>query len=198
MKFLFDLGGVFFDWEPKYFFNDIFSDKKDLDFFLNEVCNESWNLRQDEGRSIKDAENELIPKFPEYENQIKMYYSNHRKMIKGTFNLSIEVLNNLKNLNYPCYVLSNWSSETFIGVTEDYPFLKQFDGMIISGQENLIKPNIAIYNLAVERFNLNPSETVFIDDKIENIISAKKIGFNTIHLEDPSSIKKDIEKFLTH
>ena len=198
MKFLFDLGGVFFDWEPKYFFNDIFSDKKDLDFFLNEVCNESWNLRQDEGRSIKDAENELIPKFPEYENQIKMYYSNHRKMIKGTFNLSIEVLNNLKNLNYPCYVLSNWSSETFIGVTEDYPFLKQFDGMIISGQENLIKPNIAIYNLAVERFNLNPSETVFIDDKIENIISAKKIGFNTIHLEDPSSIKKDIENFLTH
>ena len=120
MKFLFDLGGVFFDWEPKYFFNDIFSDKKDLDFFLNEVCNESWNLRQDEGRSIKDAENELIPKFPEYENQIKMYYSNHRKMIKGTFNLSIEVLNNLKNLNYPCYVLSNWSSETFIGVTEWY------------------------------------------------------------------------------
>lgn len=198
MKFLFDLGGVFFDWEPKYFFNDIFSDKKDLDFFLNEVCNESWNLRQDEGRSIKDAENELIPKFPEYENQIKMYYSNHRKMIKGTFNLSIEVLNNLKNLNYPCYVLSNWSSETFIGVTEDYPFLKQFDGMIISGQENLIKPNIAIYNLAVERFNLNPSETVFIDDKIENIISAKKIGFNTIHLEDPSSIKKDVENFLTH
>ena len=70
--------------------------------------------------------------------------------------------------------------------------------MIISGQENLIKPNIAIYNLAVERFNLNPSETVFIDDKIENIISAKKIGFNTIHLEDPSSIKKDIENFLTH
>ena len=198
MKFLFDLGGVFFDWEPKYFFNDIFSDKKDLDFFLNEVCNESWNLRQDEGRSIKDAENELIPKFPEYENQIKMYYSNHRKMIKGTFNLSIEVLNNLKNLNYPCYVLSNWSSETFIGVTEDYPFLKQFDGMIISGQENLIKPNIAIYNLAVERFKLNPSETEFIDDKIENIISAKKIGFNTIHLEDPSSIKKDIENFLTH
>ena len=198
MKFLFDLGGVFFDWEPKYFFNDIFSDKKDLDFFLNEVCNESWNLRQDEGRSIKDAENQLIPKFPEYEKQIKMYYLNHRKMIRGTFSLSIEVLNNLKNLNYPCYVLSNWSSETFIGVTENYPFLKQFDGMIISGQEKLIKPNIAIYNLAVERFNLNPSETVFIDDKIENIISAKKIGFNTIHLEDPSSIKKDIEKFLTH
>ena len=196
MKFLFDLGGVFFDWQPKFFFKDIFSNTAELDFFLKEVCNESWNLKQDAGRSIKDAENELIPKFPEYEKQIKMYYSNHRKMIKGTFNLSIEVLNNLKNLNYLCFVLSNWSSQTFIGITENYPFLNQFDGMIISGQESLIKPNIAIYNLAIKKFDLNPLETVFIDDKIENIISAKKLGFKTIHLKDPNSIKKDIEKFL--
>ena len=72
-----------------------------------------------------------------------MYYANHRNMIKGVFFDSIEILNKLKKNNYFCYVLSNWSAETFIGMTEDYPFLKQFDGLLISGQDNLIKPDPA-------------------------------------------------------
>ena len=93
MKFLFDLGGVFFDWNPKYFFKDIFRSNEELDFFLNNVCNNEWNIKQDAGRSFQEAVNELIPKFPKYEKQIKMYYNNHRSMIKGTFKESIAVLN---------------------------------------------------------------------------------------------------------
>ena len=200
MKFLFDLGGVFFDWDPKYFYKEIFDDPKDLIFFLSNVCNESWNKKQDCGRSIEEAENELIPLFPNYEEQIKMYYPNHRKMIKGTFDLSIKVLENLKSLNYECYVLSNWSSETFYGpqhsMVEDYSFLKKFDGLLISGEDKLIKPDSKIYHLAINRFNLEPINTVFIDDRLENIQEAKKIGFNVIHLQDTQTIQTEIEKFL--
>ena len=85
MKFLFDLGGVFFDWNPHHFFKDIFSDSADLEYFLSSVCNDEWNIKQDAGRIIKTAEEELIPKFPQYEEQIKLYYPNHRKMIKKVF-----------------------------------------------------------------------------------------------------------------
>ena len=60
MKFLFDLGGVFFDWDPKYFFKDIFPDPKELEFFLTQVCNDAWNTKQDAGRTIVEAENEII------------------------------------------------------------------------------------------------------------------------------------------
>ena len=196
MKFLFDLGGVFFDWDPNHFYKNVFENIEEREFFLAEVCNDQWNVQQDAGRSIAEAELELIPKFPHYEKEIKMYYKNHRKMIRGVFEESVDILKKLKDKNYECYVLSNWSAETFAGMTDDYPFLKLFDGLLISGEDKLMKPDSAIYELAKNRFNLNPEETVFIDDKRENIEAAKGLDFKTIHLTDPKNIEKEINQFL--
>ena len=196
MKFLFDLGGVFFDWDPHHFYKDIFDTEDESKYFLTEVCSDEWNIKQDAGRTIEEAESELIPKFPHYEREIKMYYKNHRKMIRGIFNLSINVLEKLKKQNYECYVLSNWSAETFAGMIDDYPFLKLFDGLLISGEDKLMKPDMAIYELAINRFNLMPQKTVFIDDKLENIEAAKIIHLNTIHLVDPNKIELEVDKFI--
>ena len=196
MKFLFDLGGVFFDWNPKYFFKDVFETKEELNFFLNNVCNNEWNIKQDAGRSIAEAEDELIMKFPKYANKIKLYYSSHRKMIKHVYQDSVSILQNLKEKKISCYVLSNWSAETFEGMTDDYPFLKKFDGIILSGQEKIIKPLEGIFLIAIDRYKLIPSETIFIDDKLENIQTAIRLGFKTIHLVDPYQIKSEIYKYL--
>ena len=196
MKFLFDLGGVFFDWDPNHFYKNVFENIEEREFFLAEVCNDQWNVQQDAGRSIAEAELELIPKFPHYEKEIKMYYKNHRKMIRGVFEESVDILKKLKDKNYKCYVLSNWSAETFAGMTDDYPFLKLFDGLLISGEDKLMKPDSAIYELAKNRFNLNPEETIFIDDKRENIEAAKGLDFKTIHLADPKNIEIEINQFL--
>ena len=196
MKFLFDLGGVFFDWNPKYFFKNVFESKEELNFFLNNVCTNEWNIKQDAGRSVAEAEDELIMKFPKYANKIKLYYSNHRKMIKHVYQDSVEILQDLKEKNIPCYALSNWAAETFEGMTDDYPFLKKFDGIIISGQEKTIKPFEDIYLIAVNRYELTPNDTVFIDDNLENIKTAIRLGFKTIHLVDPYQIKNEIYKYL--
>mgnify|MGYP001272182567 CR=1 FL=1 len=109
---------------------------------------------------------------------------------------SIKVLKQLKDKNYKCYVLSNWSAETFEGIPIDYPFMQLFDGLLISGEDKLIKPDQAIYELAKKRFNLDPEETVFIDDKLENIEAAQKMNFKTIHLTNPKNIEMEIKKFL--
>ena len=196
MKFLFDLGGIFFDWDPNHFYKKIFKNDDEREYFIKNICNDEWNIKQDAGRLIKDAEKELIVKFPDYKNQIKLYYKNHRKMFRGIFNNSIDVLKFLKEKKYECYVLSNWSWETFQNMENDYPFLKLFDGLIISGKEKIIKPNKEIYLLAIKRFNLKAKETVFIDDRIENIIAAKKLGFKTIHLINPELIENEIKKFV--
>ena len=196
MKFLFDLGGVFFDWDPNHYYKDVFDTVEERTYFLTEVCNNEWNTKQDAGRTIFEAESVLIPKFPHYEKEIKMYYKNHRKMIRGTYDLSIKILEKLKKLNYSCFVLSNWSSETFVGMKDEYSFLKLFDGLLISGQDKLIKPDIDIYHLAIKRFSLNPAETIFIDDKLENIITAKNLGFKIIHLTNPEKIKDEINKLI--
>ena len=198
MKFLFDLGGVFFDWNPKYFYKKIFKKSDDLDYFLNNVCTLEWNYKQDTGRLIKEAEEELIIKYPNYTKEIKLYYPNHRKMIVRVFQESIDVLSKLYKKNYLCYVLSNWSAETFEGMTRDYPFLKKFDGLLISGEEKITKPNKEIFELAINRFKLIPDNTVFIDDNLDNIKAAKEFKFRTIHLVDPALINNEINKHLKY
>ena len=198
MKFLFDLGGVFFDWNPEYFYKKIFKTNDDLDFFLNNVCTLEWNYKQDAGRLIKEAEEELINKYPSYTKEIKLYYPNHRKMINKVFQNSIDVLSNLYKKNYLCYALTNWSAETFKGMTRDYPFLKKFNGLLISGKEKMVKPNKEIFKLAINRFNLIPHNTVFVDDNLENIKAAKDLKFRTIHLVDPYLIDIEIKKHLSY
>ena len=196
MKFLFDLGGVFFDWSPEHFYKNIFSSEREMKYFLNNVCNDEWNIRQDAGYPIIKAEKNLIKKFPKYEKFIKLYYLNHRSMIKKVFQESVEILDFLKSKNYLCFVLSNWSAETFVGMRDEFPFLNLFDGLLISGEDKLIKPSKEIYELAISRFDLIPEETIFIDDKLENIQMAKKLSMKTIHLVSPKEIKKEIYRFI--
>ncbi len=195
-KYLFDLGNVFFDWSPKHIFKEIITDENTLDKFLSEIAFPHLDMRCDAGIKIDKAVKEAIEKFPEFENEIKQYYPNHRKMVNGSYQDSIDIFRKIKSYGFPCYVLSNWSDETYEGMEDDYPFLKEFDDKIISGREYLIKPDPKIYQLAISKFDLIPKETLFIDDREDNIESAKDLGFQTIHLVDPSIIKSEIDKFL--
>ena len=195
-KFLFDLGNVFFDWNPERILKPIFNDDERMNFFINNISFPLLDTRCDAGITIEVAVNDAIKKFPEFEKEIKFYYPNHGNMVGGFFQKTVDVFYKIKELNYPCFVLSNWSAETFEGIPIDYPFMQLFDGLLISGEDKLIKPDQAIYELAKKRFNLDPEETVFIDDKLENIEAAQKMNFKTIHLTNPKNIEMEIKKFL--
>ena len=196
-KFLFDLGNVFFDWNPERILKPIFNDDERMNFFINNISFPLLDTRCDAGITIEVAVNDAVKKFPDFEKEIKLYYPNHRNMVGGFFQKTVDIFYKVKNLNYPCYVLSNWSAETYEGMEETYPFLKDFDGKIISGRDFLIKPDPAIYELAISRFDLVPQETLFIDDRLDNIQAAQNLNFQTIHLTDPSLIQELIEPFIS-
>ena len=195
-KFLFDLGNVFFDWNPERILKPIFNDDERMNFFINNISFPLLDTRCDAGITIEVAVNDAIKKFPEFEKEIKLYYPNHGNMVGGFFQKTVDVFYKIRELNYPCFVLSNWSAETYEGMEETYPFLKDFDGKIISGRDFLIKPDPAIYELAISRFDLIPQETLFIDDRLDNIEAAQKLNFQTIHLTDPSLIQELIDPYI--
>ena len=195
-KFLFDLGNVFFDWNPERILKPIFNDDERMNFFINNISFPLLDTRCDAGITIEVAVNDAIKKFPEFEKEIKFYYPNHGNMVGGFFQKTVDVFYKIKELNYPCFVLSNWSAETYEGMEEKYPFLKDFDGKIISGRDFLIKPDPAIYKLAISRFDLIPQETLFIDDRLDNIEAAQKLNFQTIHLTNPSLIHELIDPYI--
>ena len=195
-KFLFDLGNVFFDWNPERILKPIFNDDERMNFFINNISFPLLDTRCDAGITIEVAVNDAIKKFPEFEKEIKLYYPNHGNMVGDFFQKTVDVFYKIKELNYPCFVLSNWSAETYEGMEEKYPFLKDFDGKIISGRDFLIKPDPAIYELAISRFNLIPEETLFIDDRLDNIEAAQNLNFQTIHLTNPSLIQDLIDPYI--
>ncbi len=195
-KFLFDLGNVFFDWNPERILKPIFNDDERMNFFINNISFPLLDTRCDAGITIEVAVNDAIKKFSEFEKEIKLYYPNHGNMVGGFFQKTVDVFYKIKELNHPCYVLSNWSAETYEGMEETYPFLKDFDGKIISGRDFLIKPDPAIYELAISRFDLIPEETLFIDDRLDNIEAAQNLNFQTIHLTDPSLIQDLIDPYI--
>ena len=196
-KFLFDLGNVFFDWNPERVLKPIFNDDERMNFFINNISFPLLDTRCDAGITIEIAVNDAIKKFPDFENEIKLYYPNHGNMVGGFFQKTVDIFYKVKELNYPCYILSNWSAETYEGMEEKYPFLKDFEGKIISGRDFLIKPDPAIYELAISRFDLVPQETLFIDDRLDNIEAAQKLNFQTIHLTDPSLIQELIKPYIS-
>ena len=196
-KFLFDLGNVFFDWSPERVLKPMFADDERMNFFINNISFPLLDTRCDAGITIEVAVNDAIKKFPDFEKEIKLYYPNHGNMVGGFFQRTVDIFYKVKELNYPCYILSNWSAETYEGMEDQYPFLKEFDGKIISGRDFLIKPDPAIYELAISRFDLIPEETLFIDDRLDNIEAAQKLNFQTIHLTDPSLIQDLIEPYIS-
>ena len=196
-KFLFDLGNVFFDWNPERVLKPIFNDDERMNFFIKNISFPLLDTRCDAGITIEVAVNDAVKKFPDFEKEIKLYYPNHGNMVGGFFQKTVDIFYKVKNLNYPCYVLSNWSAETYEGMEDQYPFLKDFDGKIISGRDLLIKPDPAIYELAISRFDLIPEETLFIDDRLDNIEAAQKLNFQTIHLTDPTLIQELTEPYIS-
>ena len=90
---------------------------------------------------------------------------------------------------YKVYGLTNFSAETYPILIERLPVLKTLDGVVVSGVEKMIKPDKAIYNLLISRYDIDPSQSVFIDDLRENVITAKELGFHTIHYNKDKSLE---------
>lgn len=177
---VFDFGGVLIDWNPEYLYKKVFEDKAQMEHFLNNVCTYSWNVLQDAGRPVAVATAEKQQEFPEYKDEIAMYYGRWAEMLGGEIAENSRLVKPLSE-KYNTYGLTNWSAETIPVAMERYDFFNHLKGIVVSGEEKLIKPDPKLYYILLDRFNLNPEETLFIDDNAHNIDTAKLLGFETIH-----------------
>ncbi|HMH32015.1 MAG TPA: HAD family phosphatase [Puia sp.] len=195
---VFDLGGVLIDWNPDYVYRHIFPDEKERKWFYDHVCTPGWNEEQDGGRSLADGTALLISQFPQHENSIKAYYERWKDMLGGPIHDTVEILRHLKfNTPLKLYALTNWSAETFPVALDQFDFLHWFDGRLVSGEEKTRKPFPDIYEKLIDRFAINPSRAIYIDDNLRNLAPAKALGFTVIHFTSPAQFKRALEDLLT-
>ena len=186
---IFDLGGVLIDWNPRYLYRTIFDTEAEIEDFLANVATMDWNEQQDGGRSMAEGTAILVSKFPNYQAQIEAFYSRWTEMLGGAIEGTVDILKELKaNDNYRLLALTNWSAETFPFAQERYEFLTWFEGILVSGEEKVKKPDPKIYKLMLEKYEVDPTTAIFIDDNLRNVKAAEACGIQSIHFVSPDQL----------
>jgi 2-haloacid dehalogenase len=189
---VFDLGGVLIDWNPRHLYRRLFADEETMEEFLRGVCPQSWNERQDAGHPIAAATAQRIRMFPDHADMISAYYGRWEEMLGGAIDESVALLHRLHARGVPLYALTNWSAELFPVARRRFDFLKMFKGIVVSGEEGLIKPDTGIFLRLLSRYALDPRSTWFIDDNPANVAAAQRLGMNGHHFCSPSALADEL------
>ena len=192
---MFDLGGVLIDWDPRYLYRSIFDDESRMEEFLATVTTRDWNIAQDAGRPWSEAVEELATRYPEWRDEINAYWQRWPETLGEAIEPTVEILAELRAAGVPLYALSNWSAETFPFAEARYPFLAWFDGIVVSGFERLVKPDPRIFRLLLDRYGLQPSGTIFVDDQAANVEAARGVGIHGIRFVDAPTLRADLATF---
>ncbi len=192
---IFDFGGVLIDWNPDYVFAKTIPDDARRNFFYENICTHDWNIQQDAGRRLQKATEDLVAEHPDWEAEIRDFYGRWEEMLGGPIHETVAVLKNLKeNGKYRLLGLTNWSHETFPVALERYEFLHWLEGIVVSGTEKTIKPRPDIYQILIDRYQITPARSVFIDDNLKNIEAARAMGLHGIHFQSAEKLVLELEK----
>jgi 2-haloacid dehalogenase len=190
---VFDIGGVLLDWDPRYLYRTLFDDEAAMERFLAEVCTPDWNTALDAGRPFAEAVAELSGMFPGQRELIGAYDTRWPEMVRGSIEDSVAILAELCERRVPVYALSNWSAEKFRLMRDRHEFLGWFDGLVISGEVHMVKPDPQIFEHLLSTFALTPSQTVFIDDNAANVDAAGALGITAIRFTSPPDLRRELE-----
>ena len=190
---VFDVGGVLLDWNPRHLYRKLFADESEMEMFLTEICSPAWHAPHDRGVSTAASCEELASRYPEYSELIWAWSRRSEEMIGGVDTGTVEVLRAVRETGLPCYALTNMEAETYPLRLRRFPFLRWFDGTVVSGQEGVAKPDPAIFTRLLDRFGLMAKTTLMIDDTQENLYAASKLGMQTIQFRSSRELRTQLE-----
>lgn len=186
---VFDLGNVLLSFNPREYLKNKISEDKIDEVYKAIFSSEEWVMLDMGTISEKDAINNIIKRNSVYRDDINLAFKDWYEILKP-IEETVEVLGALKENGYKTYYLSNFHELAFEAVTKNNKFFEIFDGGVVSYAEKIIKPEEAIYKLILDRYKLNPSETIFVDDVEANVEGASKVGIKTILFKDAKELRK--------
>jgi 2-haloacid dehalogenase len=189
---IFDLGGVLVDWDPRYLYRTLLPSEAAVERFLAEVCTPEWNAAQDAGRTWSEAVAELTGRFPEHAELIRAYDERWWETIGGEIPGTVELLGSLRDGGARLYALTNWSAEKFELTYPRFEWLSWFAGIVVSGEERVVKPDPRIFRILLERYDVDLADAVYIDDVQHNVDAAAELGLRGLLFTSPEQLRDDL------
>jgi 2-haloacid dehalogenase len=186
---VFDLGGVLIDWDPRHLYRRLFDDEDEMERFLADVCSLEWHGRFDAGRPIAEGIEELVERHPDREPMIRAYADRWQDMFAGEVPGTVAILEELDDRGVRLLAITNWPGETFPAARERFGFLARFDGIVVSGDERVTKPDPRLFAVLVERHGAEPAGSLFVDDAERNVEAAARLGFATERFTSAAALR---------
>lgn len=192
-----DIGNVLFEFDTAGFIDKNIEAEDKEKFFDLIFGSDNWQLMDKGDLSFENAREYFLSVYPKYKNILNKLFDSSLTLCLNMNNNNINILKEYKEKGYNIYYLSNMSVETFQCINKKTDFFeKTCIGGIVSAYEKMIKPSEEIYKLLLNRFNLKARECLFIDDNLNNVNSALKLGFNSFQLKNMNDMRFELEKIL--
>jgi len=189
---IFDVGRVLFDWDLRYLFARLIADKDELEWFVTNVVTPQWHFQHDAGRPLAEMVPERKAAFPGHAPLIDAYAARFNETIPGPMPGSLELVERLDAAGVPLFAITNFGHEFWEAFRPTQPVFDRFRDIVVSGTEKLMKPDPAIYHLAIERFGVDPAGALFIDDNAANVAGAESVGIAGHLFEDAATLEAEL------
>lgn len=190
---VFDVGNVLYQWSLRAIFAPRIADDGDLNWFLSNVVTPQWHFQHDAGRPVAEMVAERKAEFPAHAALIDVYANHFNESIFAPVPGSLEIVDQLAARDVPIFGITNFGAEFWAGFRPTAPVFDRFRDIIVSGEEKVMKPDPAIYRLALTRFGMAHGEALFVDDRIENVRGGEAQGFVGHHFTDAPTLRADLE-----
>ena len=191
-----DIGHVLVQWSIRYLYEKLIDDPAKLDWFLAHVVTVPWHFRHDAGEPLADLIAEKVAEYPEHRALIEAYAPRWLDTIPGPIEGTPALVEALAARGVSQFSITNFGADTFAMFRPTFPVLDHMGDIVVSGAEQLMKPDPAIFNLAADRFGHAPERMLFIDDNAANIASAAALGWQVHHFTlGAKALEADLRAF---
>lgn len=174
---VFDLGNVLVDWDPRHLYRKLIPHEAEMERFLAEVCTTAWHIPQDAGHTTAAATAALVAQFPAQRDLISAFYERFDEMIAGEIPGMQQIVLGLKARGVMLYGLTNWPGDLFHH-SRKFELLSHLDGIVVSGQEGVAKPDARLFQILFARYDVAPRRALFIDDVADNVATGIALGMH--------------------
>lgn len=190
---VFDLGGVLIDWDVRALFEPLLPAPADVAEFLRRTDFMAWNLEHDRGADWSVAAASVRADHPADAEVFAVYPERFEEALVALIPGTQEILTELRSAGIRILGLTNFARGNFEVARAKYPWLSEFEGIVVSSHEGIVKPDERIYHILFDRYAVTPSSAVFVDDRPENIAAARALGMHCCLFTDAAGLRAQLQ-----
>lgn len=193
---VFDVGNVLLRWHPRNLYvRTLGLSPERMERLFAETGLHEMNLDFDRGRPFEEGIAELVARHPDWSAEITAFHTRWLDLFDGAIESNVALMRELKSRGVPVYGLTNYARSQFDLSIPVFPFLAEFDGVVVSGDHGVIKPDPRIYRLLNELYGIDLARAVFIDDIVANVEAARAHGMGAIHfVSEDVDVRAELRK----